>query len=435
VQPDGQAATTVVRALVPSVYVPFTLAGVGTGMLIPVLPLYLTDLGVSFTATAIVLAAAGLGAAVGGLPAGAAVGRFGERRLLEGSLVAMGLTAALAGWVTAVAALVALRLVYGAGSIGLRLASQTHITRVVIITARGRAMATMGGSIRLAFLVGPLLGGWMVEVAGYRATFAVIGAVAAIGLLAARQAPLAAAEHHLPRRSDQVPSSPAFDGAVSPAQAGSAASTDAAPPEPERLSMATALRRHHRLLLRGGIGPALVMTVREGRNVVVPLVAIGLDLSPAQVGAVVAVGTGADLLLFPLSGYVMDRYGRLMAMIPAFGLFAVGLFVLAGAESASIAVLAGVIMGVGNGLSAGTMLTLGSDLAPADAPGQFLAAMAAMQDSGKIAGPLLVGWMADSVGLGASSTALGVAMIAGLAWIVFLIGETGTVGETRPARR
>jgi MFS family permease len=150
---------------------------------------------------------------------------------------------------------------------------------------------------------------------------------------------------------------------------------------------------------------------------------------------VVAVGTGADLLLFPLSGYVMDRYGRLMAMIPAFGLFAVGLFVLAGAESASIAVLAGVIMGVGNGLSAGTMLTLGSDLAPADAPGQFLAAMAAMQDSGKIAGPLLVGWMADSVGLGASSTALGVAMIAGLAWIVFLIGETGTVGETRPARR
>ncbi len=83
-------------------------------------------------------------------------------------------------------------------------------------------------------------------------------------------------------------------------------------------------------------------------------------------------------------------------------------------------------MGVGNGLSAGTMLTLGSDLAPADAPGQFLAAMAAMQDSGKIIGPLLVGWMADTVGLGASAAALGVAMIVGLAWIVVLIGETGT---------
>lgn len=410
------------RSLLPSVYVPFTLAGVGTGMLIPVLPLYLTDLGVSFTATAIVLAAAGLGAAVGGLPAGAAVGRFGERRLLEGSLVAMGLTAALAGWVTAVAALVALRLVYGAGSIGLRLASQTHITRVVIVTARGRAMATMGGSIRLAFLVGPLLGGWMVEAAGFRATFGVIAAMAAAGLIAARQAPLAVAEHPVRGRSDQGPSSAVTPIAVARTDA---ASRETSPTEPTRLSMAAALRRHHRLLLRGGIGPALVMTVREGRNVVVPLVAIGLDLSPTQVGAVVAVGTGADLLLFPLSGYVMDRYGRLAAMIPAFGLFAVGLFVLAGAESASTAVLAGVIMGVGNGLSAGTMLTLGSDLAPADAPGQFLAAMAAMQDSGKIAGPLLVGWMADAIGLGASATALGIAMILGLAWIVFLIGETG----------
>ena len=407
----------------PSVYVPFTLAGVGTGMLIPVLPLYLTDLGVSFTATAVVLAAAGLGAAVGGLPAGAAVGRFGERRLLEGSLVAMGLTAALAGWVTAVAALVALRLAYGAGSIGLRLASQTHITRVVIVTARGRAMATMGGSIRLAFLVGPLLGGWMVEVAGFRSTFAVIGAMAAVGLIAARQAPLAALDHDPRRRTDARPTTAASPSAAAPADAVRPA---ASPPGPPRLSMAAALRRHHRLLLRGGIGPALVMTVREGRNVVVPLVAIGLDLSPTQVGAVVAVGTGADLLLFPLSGYVMDRYGRLMAMIPAFGLLALGMFVLAGAESASTAVLAGVIMGVGNGLSAGTMLTLGSDLAPADAPGQFLAAMAAMQDSGKIAGPLLVGWMADTVGLGASSTALGIAMIAGLAWIVLLVGETGT---------
>lgn len=424
--PDGQAATTVVRALVPSVYVPFTLAGVGTGMLIPVLPLYLTDLGVSFTATAIVLAAAGLGAAVGGLPAGAAVGRFGERRLLEGSLVAMALTTVLAGWVTAVVALVALRLAYGAGTIGLRLAGQTHITRVVFVTARGRAMATMGGSIRLAFLVGPLLGGWMVEVAGFRATFAVIGAMAAVGLLAARKAPLRSPDHAVrPAASRQAESTRDLgpDRAADPVHA--------PPPGPPRLSMGAALRRHHRLLLRAGIGPALVMTVREGRNVVVPLVAIGLDLSPTQVGAVVAVGTGADLLLFPLSGYVMDRFGRLAAMIPAFGLLAVGLFVLAGAESASTAVLAGVIMGVGNGLSAGTMLTLGSDLAPADAPGQFLAAMAAMQDSGKVAGPLLVGWMADAVGLGASSTALGVAMIAGLTWIVVLVGETGTA---RPRR-
>lgn len=166
------------------------------------------------------------------------------------------------------------------------------------------------------------------------------------------------------------------------------------------------------------------MTVRSGRLVVVPLIGDQLGLSPTAVGALIAVGTGADLLLFPLAGHVMDRYGRLASMVPAFGLLGVGLFVLAAAETTSMVVVAGIIMGVGNGMSAGTMLTLASDLAPPEEPGPFLAAMAAMQDSGRIAGPLAVGWFADAAGLGTSAFVLAVAMFVGISWIVFVIGET-----------
>ena len=54
-------------------------------------------------------------------------------------------------------------------------------------------------------------------------------------------------------------------------------------------------------------------------------------------------------------------------------------------------------MGIGNGLGAGTMLTLGSDLAPADAAGPFLAGMALMQGGGRILGALLVGIVGDLV--------------------------------------
>ncbi len=180
-------------------------------------------------------------------------------------------------------------------------------------------MATMGGSIRLAFLIGPLLGGWMVEVAGYRATF-----FAAIGAMAA---------------SDCSPR----DGPRSLRPTATSASTRSRIDDRRHAPAATPTGCRCGSLCAAtvvcccGAGSARrsVMTVREGRNVVVPLVAIGLDLSPAQVGAVVAVGTGADLLLFPLSGYVMDRHGRLAAMIPAFGLLAIGLFVLAVADSAS----------------------------------------------------------------------------------------------------
>jgi len=87
-------------------------------------------------------------------------------------------------------------------------------------------------------------------------------------------------------------------------------------------------------------------------------------------------------------------------------------------------VVASVVMGVGNGLSSGTLLTVSSDLAPTDSPGAFLAAMAVMQDSGKIVGPLLVGWFADAVGLHASAAVLAVAMVVAIVWIVVAVGET-----------
>jgi MFS family permease len=169
----------------------------------------------------------------------------------------------------------------------------------------------------------------------------------------------------------------------------------------------------------------LVMTAREGRYVVLPLIGDDLGLGVTAVGAVVTVGTAADLLLFPVAGWVMDRFGRLAAMVPAFGLVAVGLVLLGLAGSTAAVVIAGAIIGIGNGLSAGTMLTLGSDLAPQDATGEFLAGMAVLQDLGRIAGPLLVGVVGTAVGLGAASIALAIVLGIAIVWLVAVIGETG----------
>jgi hypothetical protein len=98
---------------------------------------------------------------------------------------------------------------------------------------------------------------------------------------------------------------------------------------------------------------------------------------------------------------------------------------LAAADSTRSVVVAGAVIGVGNGLSSGTMLTLGSDLAPADATGPFLAGLAAMQDGGRVVGPLLVGAIGAGAGLGAASVALAVVLIAAVLWLVLVVGETG----------
>jgi MFS family permease len=362
-------ATRVLRRLGMPVYVPIVAGNLGLTMLVPVLPLYLTDSGMSLRLASIVLAALGLGASLGGLPTGALMSRFGERVVLIVAIAVFALSTAALGFTTMALVLAALRLASGAANGALRLSRQTYITRRVAAGVRGRAMSLIGGSFRISLFVGPAIGGALVDLVGYTATFAIAGALTATGMLP----PLLVRDHL-----------PLLDGVDTT----------------KRIGILRAVVTHRRLLAVAGFVPMLVVTVREGRLVIIPLIGATLGLSSTAVGALVTVGTAADLLLFPVAGWIMDRYGRLAAMVPAFGLIALGLVVLGLANGTPLAVAAGAIIGIGNGMSSGTMLTMGSDLAPPDAPGQFLAGMATLQDSGRVIGPLLVGAVGAALGLG-----------------------------------
>jgi MFS family permease len=385
----------VLRRLAIPVYLPVIAGTLGVALIIPVLPLYLTRSGLSLEAAAVVLAALGAGATIGGLPAGAMITRFGERTVMIGALLGLSITAALLGVSEAALVLVALRLGAGASNISLRLSRQTYITRRIETVARGRAMAMIGGSFRVSLFVGPLVGGVLAETIGFTWTFVAAGALSAVGL---------------------VPAMLSGGGESVPVPSPSASA--------ERPGLFAAINQHRRLLSIAGVVPMLTMAVREGRYVVVPLIGDELGLSVAEVGALVAVGTFADLVLFPLAGFVMDRFGRLAAMIPSFSLIAIGLVILGMAESTGAAIIAGVIMGVGNGLSSGSMLTLGSDLAPRREPAPFLSAIAVIQDIGKVIGPLVVGFVGAAAGLSASAIVLALLMIAVIVWLLAVVGET-----------
>ena len=255
-------------------------------------------------------------------------------------------------------------------------------------------MAMIGGSMRISLFIGPLIGGILVDLVGYTATFAIAGVLTATGMLPPLLVP-----DHIPLLAGREPK--------------------------RRIGILRAISTHRRLLAKVGIIPMLVMTVREGRLVVIPLIGDDLGLSSSAVGAVVTVGTAADLMLFPVAGWVMDRFGRLAAMIPAFGLIACGLVALGMANGTPLVVAAGAIIGIGNGLCSGTMLTLGSDVAPPEAPGQFLAGLATMQEGGRVAGPLLVGAMGAAYGLGAAAYALALVLVVAIVWLVLIVGETG----------
>lgn len=258
-------------------------------------------------------------------------------------------------------------------------------------------MAGIGGTRRIGVFLGPVAGGILVDSVGFDVTFVVAGAVVLVGVP--------------PRLLSRVHGE----------------RTD-----PSRLTTVEALRRYWRRLLWTGSGPTLFAAVRSGRVVILPLIGDEIGLSATQVGVVVGVSTGADLLLFPIAGHLMDRYGRLVAIVPACTLMGVGLFLLAAAGTGSTIALAGAVIGIGNGLSSGALLTLGSDLAPPEAPAQFMAAFGSMNDLGQVIGPLIVGLAADAIGLGAAAVALAIAMFVGVGLIVTTIGETNA--EAQPIR-
>ena len=73
------------------------------------------------------------------------------------------------------------------------------------------------------------------------------------------------------------------------------------------------------------------------------------------------------------------------------------------------------------------MLTIGSDLAPRNGPGRFLSIVGTVREAGRVIGPVLVGWLADTVGLSWGAAALGV-----LAVMTALFAAT-VMGDTRQA--
>ena len=386
------------RALTPYVwpiYGPWMSASLGMSLLLVALPIILVGDGHGYAVASIVAGAGGAGAATGALPVGWATDRWGPAKVGAGSLVAMVCSAAV---MTASGTVVVLGLghfVFGAGALGVLLSRQADLTRRIPLLLRGRAMSLMGGTMRFSVLLGTIVGGTLVDVAGARWTFAAAGLGAAIGIPAV------------------------LPGALKPER-------EVAPIGTGGPDLLEVVRANRRRLLHAGLFGMAAMTTREGRMVLLPLVGVALDLRPSTIGILVAAGYSADLILFPLSGYIMDRLGRLAAIVPAYALLAVGLLSLLVVDSAIGVLLSGLVMGLGNGLSAGSLFTLSSDLAPEEGTASFLSAVALLTDGGRVLGPLVVAVVASIGSLDGAAVGLALVMTLGLVWLVAVVGETAT---------
>ena len=372
------------RSISLSAFGPALLYGVGQGAVFPVVALSARELGASVGVAAFVVALVGIGQVLGDLPAGALAARVGDRRAMIGASIVTAV--ALGGCVVAPSVLLlgAAILVTGLAGAVFGLARQSYLTEAVPLRMRARALSTLGGTHRIGTFVGPFLGALVTS------RYGVDGAYWLFVVAAAAAALLIVVVPDVPRLRP-----------VAAAPAG---------PAPSVLSVA---RAHLGVLRTLGVAALLVMAVRQARQSVLPLWGeqIGLDVS--TISLVMGVSGAVDMLLFYPAGSVMDRYGRAWVGVPSMLVLGLSHALLPLAGSLVPLMAVAVLMGVGNGMGAGLVMTLGADASPDVGRQAFLGAWRLVSDVGMAGGPLVVGAVATAAALGPASLAVaGVAVLA-----------------------
>lgn len=365
------------RALV-GIYAPTLVFSVGTGAVAPVIALRALELGADGALAGLVVALLGLGQVAGDVPAGALAARLGDRRaiLVAATLsVAAFAACALAADLVLLAAGVAAT---GVAASVFGLARQAYLTEVTPVHARARALSALGGVQRIGSFVGPFLGAGVVHLTDLRGVFwlaALTGVVAGAVVAAV------------------------------PDVRGAGAGRRTGPP----VALRTVARDHAGLLATLGLAVLAVGAVRAARGVVLPLWSEHLGLSPATTSLVFGISGAVDMLLFLPAGAVMDRRGRLWVAVPSMLVLAATMVALPLTTTLGAVAVVAVVMGLGNGIGSGILMTLGADVAPAAVRSQFLGLWRLFADAGGAAGPLLV-----SAGAALGTLAGGIAAMGGV---------------------
>lgn len=391
---DTSASAPVgLRSLIVSVYLPTLLFAVGQGAVIPVVALTATDLGASVAVAGVAVAANGIGTMLFDIPAGNLVERYGERRAM-----AVGTTVLVGALVLAVLSpnvwvfLVAMFIMGCAWSVWL-LARLTYVSDVMPFHLRGRALSTLGGVNRIGNFIGPFVGAVAIAWWGLAGAYWVHVVVGVVAWLVLVKVPDPTEHHHSVPVSAEVP------------------------------PIREIVTRHRMVFLTAGLGTTCLSVLRVSRHAILPLWGAHIGLDAAQVSLIFGISSGMDMLLFYPAGLASDRLGRKAVAVPCLAILALGFLLVPLAQSFWSLVAVGILIGLGNGMGSGIVMTLGADFSPAVGRASFLGVWRLISDIGKAGGPLVAAGVAAIAGLGPASVTIGGLGIAGASVFWFAMPE------------
>jgi MFS family permease len=403
----------VLRRFAPMIYGPTLLFALGEGAVLPLIPVIADQLGADVAVAALVASALVVGQLCGNIPAGWAVARYGERPTMVGAgllalagIVAMALAPNLALFAASV-------FLIGFCAAAFGLARHSFMTTRVPLVFRARALSLLGGTFRLGMFLGPFIAAGLLAIftdehaAIWFFAVVLLGAILLVLFGRDPEEVLASQERAIRETRDAEDSGEAVTGSI---------------PVAERAGVFRTMWRFRDVLGRLGLAAASLSAVRSARQVVLPLWGVSIGLDAQTIALVVGVSGAIDFALFYASGQVMDRFGRLWAALPAMLLMGAGFVALSFTHDTANPALwfgmLGAVLGVGNGLSSGILLTLGADVAPPADPAPFLGSWRTLTDAGGAAAPLMVSAVTAAVSLPVAVAVMGAVGFLGAAGFV-----------------
>ncbi len=395
-----------IRSIAVAVYGPSLLFGLGEGAILPVIALGARNLGSSVALAALIVTLLGIGSLLTNIPASIITTRYGERWAIVGAALWGALGMLLCVAIDSLGAFAAGIFMVGMSTSVFGLARQSYLTEVVPIRYRARALSTLGGVMRIGLFIGPFLAAGVIHFIGLVGAYGV-GIVGLLGsaILAAR----------IPDLPDHAAARAAGSGAG------------------QGPSVRTVAHSHLRIFLTVGLGVLLVSAVRASRQVVIPLWADHIGLEASVTSLVYGLSGAIDVMVFYPAGKIMDRKGRAWVAVPSMAIMGTALLLTPFTHGTSALLATALLIGFGNGIGSGMIMTLGADYSPTRGRAHFLGIWRLIADIGSSCGPALLSGVTAVLSLAAGIWATGAIGLAAAAALWYWLPRTATPDAKRPS--
>ena len=344
----------------------------GFGSMVPSLPLYAQSFNVPASAIGLAVAVYGLARFVATVPAGHLSDQLGRRHMLAIGGVISAVGSFWCAEAFGFADFIVARFIAGAGAGIILTTGQIVLADISAPHRRGRNIATYQAAFLFGFGVGPFPGGLLAGHYGLSAPFLAAGVTSLVvtgiaWFLVTETRPVAPAASY----------------------------ANTTPPQAFVRQMLTLLRGRGFLLVSLiALMNAVVRT--GGLFALIPLlVTATIGLSVAEIGFGMMLGSVCGLVVAYPAGWLADRYGRKVVIVPSTLLTGASMVLFCYAPSYAWFIVASIIWNVAVSISSSAPAAYAADSAQ---PGMNAAAMSTYRmtaDAGYIIGPLGLGLLAD----------------------------------------